>query len=119
MHEHPAPEGRTNLAQRFSAGTSGGNDSSPGGTTELSRTPSGISNDVERRHSYPRMGLYSFSPLSASSAVKCFSGRSNGNRITSRIECESVSSIASRSTPKPTPPAGETFRSEEHTSELQ
>jgi hypothetical protein len=32
----PAPEGRTNLAQRFSAGKSRRNDSSPGGTTEFS-----------------------------------------------------------------------------------
>jgi uncharacterized protein DUF6599 len=32
----PAPEGRANLAQRFSAGKSGKNDLSPGGTTESS-----------------------------------------------------------------------------------
>jgi thiamine biosynthesis protein ThiS len=35
---HPAPEGRTNLAQRFSAGKSGKNELSPRGTTESSRT---------------------------------------------------------------------------------
>jgi hypothetical protein len=35
---NPAPEGRTSLAQRFSAGKSGKKDSSPGGTTEFSRT---------------------------------------------------------------------------------
>ncbi len=33
-----APEGRTNLAQRFSAGKSGRNNSSPGGTAQFSRT---------------------------------------------------------------------------------
>jgi len=49
---------------------------------------------------------YSFSACSAPSAVKSFSGRSCGNRITSRIVCESVISIASRSMPMPTPPAG-------------
>jgi hypothetical protein len=37
--ENAAPEGRPNLAQRFSAGKSGRVDSSPGGTTEFSRTP--------------------------------------------------------------------------------
>src|ERR1019366_8118094 len=31
---NPAPEGRTNLAQRFSAGKRGRNNSSPGGTTQ-------------------------------------------------------------------------------------
>src|ERR1035437_1469071 len=36
---NPAPEGRPNLAQRFSAGKSGKKDSSPGGTAELSRKP--------------------------------------------------------------------------------
>src|SRR5450759_3894480 len=36
--ENAAPEGRPNLAQRFSAGKSGKKDSSPGGTTEFSRT---------------------------------------------------------------------------------
>jgi cold shock protein len=36
--ETAAPEGRPNLAQRFSAGKSGPNDSSPGGTAEFSRT---------------------------------------------------------------------------------
>jgi hypothetical protein len=36
--EVPAPEGRPSLAQRFSAGKSGRNDSSPGGTTQFSRT---------------------------------------------------------------------------------
>src|ERR1017187_4650761 len=36
--ENAAPEGRTNLAQRFSAGKSGKNDLSPGGTTQFSRT---------------------------------------------------------------------------------
>jgi len=36
MLEKPAPEGRPSLAQRFSAGKGGKNDSSPGGTTELS-----------------------------------------------------------------------------------
>src|SRR5450759_4299517 len=36
--ENAAPEGRPRLAQRFSAGKSGRNDSSPGGTTESSRT---------------------------------------------------------------------------------
>jgi len=36
--ENPAPEGRTNLAQRFSAGKSGKNELSPGGTTQFSRT---------------------------------------------------------------------------------
>src|ERR1019366_10589542 len=36
--ESPAPEGRTSLAQRFSAGKSGRNQSSPGGTTQFSRT---------------------------------------------------------------------------------
>src|ERR1019366_8174250 len=36
--ENAAPEGRPSLAQRFSAGKSGSNDSSPGGTTEFSRT---------------------------------------------------------------------------------
>src|SRR5208283_3635032 len=35
--ENTAPEGRTNLAQRFSAGKSGKNDLSPGGTTQFSR----------------------------------------------------------------------------------
>ena len=38
--------------------------------------------------------------------VATFSGRSCGNRITSRIVCESVNNIASRSMPTPTPPAG-------------
>src|SRR5260370_17985613 len=38
MTENPAPEGRTSLAQRFSAGEAGKNDSSPGGTTQFSRT---------------------------------------------------------------------------------
>jgi hypothetical protein len=38
LRENPAPEGRTRLAQRFSAGTGGRNDASPVGTTELSRT---------------------------------------------------------------------------------
>src|SRR5208282_1341083 len=37
--ENKAPEGRTNLAQRFSAGKSGKNDLSPGGTTQFSRKP--------------------------------------------------------------------------------
>src|ERR1035437_1381054 len=32
--ENPAREGRSRLAQRFSAGKNGKNDSSPGGTTE-------------------------------------------------------------------------------------
>ena len=36
--ENPAPEGRTTLAQRFSAGLSGRNDASPVGTTQFSRT---------------------------------------------------------------------------------
>ena len=36
--ENAAPEGRTNLAQRFSAGKSGKSDLSPGGTTQFSRT---------------------------------------------------------------------------------
>src|ERR1039458_7441768 len=36
--QNRAPEGRPNLAQRFSAGENGRNDSSPGGTTEFSRT---------------------------------------------------------------------------------
>src|ERR1039457_6247686 len=36
--ESPTPEGRPSLAQRFSAGKSATNDSSPGGTTEFSRT---------------------------------------------------------------------------------
>src|ERR1035441_3825971 len=36
--QNPAPEGRPTLAQRFSAGDSGTHDSSPGGTTEFSRT---------------------------------------------------------------------------------
>src|SRR5208282_2331594 len=36
--KYPAPEGRPSLAQRFSAGKSGTNDSSPGGTTEFART---------------------------------------------------------------------------------
>ena len=35
--ENPAPEGRTRLARRFSAGKSRKNDSSPGGTTQFSR----------------------------------------------------------------------------------
>ncbi len=34
--ENSAPEGRSSLAQRFSAGKTGRNDSSPSGTTELS-----------------------------------------------------------------------------------
>jgi len=38
MPRNPAPEGRTSLAQRFSAGESGRNDPSPGGTTQISRT---------------------------------------------------------------------------------
>jgi len=38
MIEKPAPEARPSLAQRFSAGEGGRNDSSPGGTTELSST---------------------------------------------------------------------------------
>ncbi len=37
-HENPAPEGQPSLAQRVSAGESATNDSSPGGTTEFSRT---------------------------------------------------------------------------------
>jgi hypothetical protein len=37
MPEHRAPEGRSSLAQRFSAGENGRNDSSPGGTTQFSR----------------------------------------------------------------------------------
>src|SRR5258708_37722172 len=36
--ENPAPEGRTSLAQRFSAGKRGINDSSPRGTTHCPRT---------------------------------------------------------------------------------
>ena len=36
MSENPALEGRPSLAQRFSAGKSGRNDSSRGGTTEFS-----------------------------------------------------------------------------------
>jgi hypothetical protein len=36
--EYPAPEGRPTLAQRFSAGKDGKNDSSPRGTTEFSLT---------------------------------------------------------------------------------
>ncbi len=36
--DNTAPEGRPNLAQRFSAGKSGKNDLSPGGTTHFSRT---------------------------------------------------------------------------------
>ncbi len=48
---------------------------------------------------------YGFSAVSSASPVP-FSGRSCGNRITSRIVGEFVSSIASRSTPMPTPPAG-------------
>jgi len=35
MLVNPAPEGRPNLAQRFSAGNTGTHDSSPGGTTEF------------------------------------------------------------------------------------
>jgi len=35
---NPALEGRTNLAQRFSAGKSGKNELSPGGTTQFSLT---------------------------------------------------------------------------------
>ena len=35
MRSNPAPEGRPNLAQRFSAGESGRDDLSPGGTTEF------------------------------------------------------------------------------------
>src|SRR6266446_6562326 len=38
LSERPAPEGRSSLAQRFSAGDAGRNDSSPGGTTEFSPT---------------------------------------------------------------------------------
>src|SRR5712692_605175 len=38
LHENPAPEGRSSLAQRFSAGKLRRHDSSPGGTTEFSRT---------------------------------------------------------------------------------
>ncbi len=44
--------------------------------------------------------------FSVPSVVKFFSGRSKGNRITSRMVCESVSSMHSRSTPTPTPPVG-------------
>src|ERR1035441_1123166 len=40
--ENAAPEGRPSLAQRFSAGKSGKKDSSPGGTTEFSRTLSAL-----------------------------------------------------------------------------
>src|ERR1019366_3778614 len=40
-HDNAAPEGRPNLAQRFSAGKSAPNDSSPGGTTEFLRAISG------------------------------------------------------------------------------
>jgi hypothetical protein len=43
---------------------------------------------------------------SVPSVLKVFSGRSKGKRITSRMVCESVSSMHSRSTPTPTPPAG-------------
>jgi len=35
-----------------------------------------------------------------------FSGRSKGNRMTSRMERESVSSMVSRSMPMPSPPVG-------------
>src|ERR1039458_9174251 len=42
MSENPAPEGRPSLAQRFSAGLSGRNDSSPGGTAEIA-SPIGCS----------------------------------------------------------------------------
>jgi len=34
----PAPEGRSSLAQRFSAGFSGKNDPSPGGTAQFFRS---------------------------------------------------------------------------------
>ncbi len=40
------------------------------------------------------------------SAVVGFSGRNNGNRITSRMVWESVNSMQRRSMPMPTPPAG-------------
>ena len=35
-----------------------------------------------------------------------FSGRSRGNKITSRMECEFVRSIVRRSMPMPSPPVG-------------
>jgi hypothetical protein len=38
--------------------------------------------------------------------AEVFSGRSRGKRITSRIECELVRSMARRSTPIPSPPVG-------------
>ena len=47
-----------------------------------------------------------FFSVSAASSVAGFSGRSNGKRITSRMVCESVSSMQRRSMPMPTPPAG-------------
>src|SRR5580692_7249653 len=51
--------------------------------------------------------LYFFSSaFSAASAVEAFSGLNSGNRITSLIVCESVSSMQTRSMPMPTPPAG-------------
>src|SRR6266496_2435895 len=40
--QNPAPEGRPNLAQRFSAGKSGKNNSSPGDGPVLTHSPNGI-----------------------------------------------------------------------------
>jgi len=55
---------------------------------------------------FPPEYLRFYPVIPVASVAKVFSGRKSGNKITSRIVCESVSSMHSRSTPTPTPPAG-------------
>jgi hypothetical protein len=64
QHREQAPEGRPSLAQRFSAGKTGANDSSPGGTTEFSRTSSRARHRVATRTPDP-------SARDQSAAQKC------------------------------------------------
>jgi len=73
----PAPEGRTNLAERFSAGKGGTNDSSPGGTIQLSHKL--IRPDGHRRPRGTRSGelLLNFrlASLLLTACVSCFAQR--------------------------------------------
>jgi len=50
LPDNPAPEGRTNLAQRFSAGENAPSNSSPGGTAETRTRPSGSASRLSTLH---------------------------------------------------------------------
>uniref|UniRef100_E6QIH1 Uncharacterized protein n=1 Tax=mine drainage metagenome TaxID=410659 RepID=E6QIH1_9ZZZZ len=52
--------------------------------------------------------IHAFAPLSSllSDALSCFSGRSSGKRMTSRMDLEPVSSMVRRSMPMPSPAVG-------------